>query len=366
MIVISLAGTNPIVIGQLDLKLGQEVAGLQIVSGLIFVQLAAKGAAKGAVEIFEMEEWSLVTNVLPDDWDSKARLQAVEVVLVQQQILLLATLDTIGLGTLTLLKTAEGVTKQGKDLARLVGPVYPGLENFITKTNRFVQSRVTDLHGNATAGLNVTLVMLSSESAHLKVLFELAGSQDQGYSFAKASFVQAFNRYGNHAVLPMLEVLCHVNCQCTGNGFITAYESKGVVSYLLYNYGGKALMETKGGLQHEQAGKVTFLPFSGLLLYNDNGLAMAEVSNNVSLVFTNVSSSVSSQKINISAVSDYSLAMFEYEVKFNSSSNWVFYLFIVLLIVFVLVAVGGTVFWKLRKNRLEQQDPLVESERPLR
>lgn len=80
---------------------------------------------------------------------------------------------------------------------------------------------------------------------------------------------------------------------------------------------------------------------------------MANYSNNVSLVFQNVSSSISSQKLNITGMSSYGMAMFEYEVQFNSSSHWLFYLMIVLLIVLVTVAVGGTVYWKIRKSREE-------------
>ncbi len=364
LLVVSLASPNPVLVDELNLK-DLSVAKLQIVGGYLFVHYRND---KGGVNVHTLGSWDLAASVLPDEWDASSSLADIEVVANGTQIVLAATLSRVGLAVITMAHDDQGrLQKLGKDVARLIDPVPQLLAEYVTSSNRFMQGRLTDRHASAQQ-LNLTLIMLSSESAHVKVLFKLAMDGTTGASFQGMLLVQAYNRYGSHATLPMIERVCSPNCGCSGNGFVVGYLKNGMVAYVTYEYGGKMLMETKGGLQHAVSQQVAFMPFSDLFLFRgeDGGLTVANYSNNVSLVILNVSDDVTSIKLNVSAVSDYGLAMFETEVQFDSTSHWVFYLMIVMLILLVLVAVGGTVYWRIRKSREENMDTLVETDSGLR
>lgn len=101
---------------------------------------------------------------------------------VEGMIVLFVTIDTVGLGTLSMTFDKGTLNVLNKDTARLVNPVATGFESYLTSSNKFLQGRITDAHGNLTSGMTATFIMLSSESAHVKVLLTLAGDADTGFS----------------------------------------------------------------------------------------------------------------------------------------------------------------------------------------
>lgn len=93
---------------------------MAILADYIFVQTTS---SKGGVSVYSLGDWEMVESVLPGDWDSTATLTDMEVTTNGSQIILMATLDTLGLGLLTMITENFTLKRLGKDSIKLLSPI---------------------------------------------------------------------------------------------------------------------------------------------------------------------------------------------------------------------------------------------------